>query len=151
MLATTHGAHFVWIYRLGHEQTVPAGLWLYRSITKALTMVYSDYTKIARFLDFTYYPSSQNRSFKEMVFFSSSFISLNFLYSFQCSPTKGVSSKGLITYVDMDFWQIQCQLIGLFIWFSLLYNGYRVFPGGKVRTRRAADHSLPSSAMIMEE
>ena len=25
---------------------------------------------------------------------------------------------------------------------SLLYNGYRVFPGGKVRPGRAADHSL---------
>jgi len=34
---------------------------------------------------------------------------------------------------------------------SLLYNGYRVFPGGKVRPGRAADHSLPSSAAIMEE
>ena len=34
---------------------------------------------------------------------------------------------------------------------SLLYNGYRVFPGGKVRTGRAADHSPPSSAAVMEE
>ena len=34
---------------------------------------------------------------------------------------------------------------------SLLYNGYRVFPGGKVRPGRAADHSLPSSAAVMEE
>ena len=34
---------------------------------------------------------------------------------------------------------------------SLLYNGYRVFPGGKVRPRRAADHSPPSSAAVMEE
>ena len=34
---------------------------------------------------------------------------------------------------------------------SLLYNGYRVFPGGKVRPGRAADHSPPSSAVIMEE
>jgi len=29
---------------------------------------------------------------------------------------------------------------------SLVYNGYRVFPGGKVRPGRAADHSPPSSA-----
>jgi len=29
---------------------------------------------------------------------------------------------------------------------SLLYNGYRVFPRGKVRSGRAADHSPPSSA-----
>jgi len=29
---------------------------------------------------------------------------------------------------------------------SLLYNRYRVFPGGKVRPGRAADHSPPSTA-----
>jgi hypothetical protein len=34
---------------------------------------------------------------------------------------------------------------------SLLYMGYRVFPRGKVRQGRAADHSPPSSATIMEE
>ena len=34
---------------------------------------------------------------------------------------------------------------------SLLYNGYRVFPGGKVRPGRAADHSPPYSAVVMEE
>jgi len=34
---------------------------------------------------------------------------------------------------------------------SLLYNGYRVFPGSKVRSGRAADHSPPSSATVMEE
>ena len=34
---------------------------------------------------------------------------------------------------------------------SLLYNGYRVFPGGKVRPGRAADHPPPSSAVVMEE
>jgi len=34
---------------------------------------------------------------------------------------------------------------------SLPHNGYRVFPGGKVRPGRAADHSPPSSAAVMEE
>ena len=34
---------------------------------------------------------------------------------------------------------------------SFLYNGYRVFPEGKVRPGRAADHSPPSSASVMEE
>ena len=34
---------------------------------------------------------------------------------------------------------------------SLLYNRYRVFPGGKVRPERAADHSSPSSAEVLEE
>jgi 8-oxo-dGTP pyrophosphatase MutT (NUDIX family) len=34
---------------------------------------------------------------------------------------------------------------------SLLYNGYRFFPGGKVRPGRVADHSPPSSVVVMEE
>jgi hypothetical protein len=34
---------------------------------------------------------------------------------------------------------------------SLMYNGYRVFPRGKVRLGRAADHSPPSNAAVMEE
>jgi hypothetical protein len=34
---------------------------------------------------------------------------------------------------------------------SLLYNGYRVFHGGKVRPGHAADHSPPSSVAVMEE
>jgi len=34
---------------------------------------------------------------------------------------------------------------------SLLYNGDWVFPGGKVRPGRAADHSPPSSAEVLEE
>jgi len=34
---------------------------------------------------------------------------------------------------------------------SLLYNGYRVFPGGKVRPGHAADHSPPSSAAVTEQ
>ena len=33
----------------------------------------------------------------------------------------------------------------------LLYNGYRVSPRNKVRPGRAADHSPPSSAAVMEE
>ena len=31
------------------------------------------------------------------------------------------------------------------------YNEYRLFPGGKMRPGRAADHSPPSSAAVMEE
>ena len=34
---------------------------------------------------------------------------------------------------------------------SLLYKGYRVFPGCKVRPERPADHSPPSSGAVMEE
>jgi len=33
----------------------------------------------------------------------------------------------------------------------LLYNGYRVFPGGKVRSVHAADHPPPSSAVVLQE
>ena len=33
---------------------------------------------------------------------------------------------------------------------SLLYNGYWVFGWGKIRQGRAADHSPPSSAVVME-
>jgi len=34
---------------------------------------------------------------------------------------------------------------------SLLYNGYRVFPGGRERPGREADPSPPSSAVVMKE
>ena len=34
---------------------------------------------------------------------------------------------------------------------SLLYNGYRVFPGGKERPGRDADSSPPSSAVVKKE
>jgi hypothetical protein len=34
---------------------------------------------------------------------------------------------------------------------SLLYNGYRVFPGGKEQPGRDADLSPPSSAVVMKE
>ena len=34
---------------------------------------------------------------------------------------------------------------------SLLYNDYQVFPGGKVRPGRDADHLPPSSAEVLEE
>ena len=34
---------------------------------------------------------------------------------------------------------------------SYIYNGYRVYLGGKVRPGRAADHSPPSSAAVMEQ
>jgi hypothetical protein len=34
---------------------------------------------------------------------------------------------------------------------SLLYNGYRVCPGGKVRPGPSADHSPLYSAEVMEE
>jgi hypothetical protein len=34
---------------------------------------------------------------------------------------------------------------------SLLYNGHRIFPGGKERPGRDADPSPPSSAVVMKE
>jgi len=35
--------------------------------------------------------------------------------------------------------------------FTLLYNGYRLFPEGKERPGRDADFSLPSSAVVKKE
>jgi len=34
---------------------------------------------------------------------------------------------------------------------SLLYNGYRVFPGGNEQPGREADPSPPSSAVVMKD
>ena len=34
---------------------------------------------------------------------------------------------------------------------NLLYNGYRVFPGGKERPEREVDISPPSSAVVVKE
>jgi hypothetical protein len=34
---------------------------------------------------------------------------------------------------------------------SLLYNGYKIFPGGKERPGRDADPLTPSSAVVMKE
>ena len=34
---------------------------------------------------------------------------------------------------------------------SLLYNGYRVFPGGKEQSGHDADPSPPASAVVMKE
>ena len=45
--------------------------------------------------------------------------------------------------INMYFKKVYCRLF--------LQNVYRVFPGGKVRPGCAADHSPPSSAVVMEE
>ena len=42
-------------------------------------------------------------------------------------------------------------IIIIIIIIIIMYNGYRVFPEGKVRLGRAADPSPPSSAAVMEE
>ena len=36
-------------------------------------------------------------------------------------------------------------------WSPLLYNGYRIFPGGKERPGRDAHSLPPSSAVVMKE
>ena len=68
------------------------------------------------------------------------------------------SSVGTATDYELDGPGIESRWGGIFrrpdrLWRppSLRYNGYRVFPGGKVRPERAADHSPPSSAMVLEE
>jgi hypothetical protein len=74
----------------------------------------------------------------------------------KCGPG---SSVGIATDYGLDGPGIESQWGEIFCtcpdrpWgpHSLLYNGYQVFPGGKVRFGRAADHSPPSSAEVMEE
>jgi len=73
-----------------------------------------------------------------------------------CGPG---SSVGIATDYGLDSPQIESRWGARFsvrpdrTWGppSLLYNGYRVFPEGKVRPGRAADHSPPSSAEVLEE
>jgi hypothetical protein len=73
----------------------------------------------------------------------------------QCGPG---SSVGISTDYGLDGPRSNSGAVEIFLLSrpvlgppSLLYNGYRVFPGGKVRRGRAADHSPPSSAAVMEE
>ena len=64
------------------------------------------------------------------------------------------SSVGIVTDYGLDGPGIESRCGEIFRpWGppSLLYNGYRVFPGGKIQPGRAADHSPPSSAAVMEE
>jgi hypothetical protein len=74
-----------------------------------------------------------------------------------CGPG---SSVGIATDYGLDGSGIESQWVGEIFrtcpdrpWGppSLLYNGYRVLLGGKVRPERDADHSPPSSAEVFEE
>ena len=71
------------------------------------------------------------------------------IYSVKCGPG---SSVGIATELQAG-WSGDRIPVGRD--FSLsrlgLYNGYWVFPRGKVQLGCAADHSPPSSATVMEE
>jgi hypothetical protein len=76
---------------------------------------------------------------------------------FSCGPG---SSVGIVTGYGLDGQGIESRWRGESFrtcpewpWgpLSLLYNGYRVFPGGKERPGRDADPSLPSSVVVMKE
>jgi hypothetical protein len=76
-------------------------------------------------------------------------------YSFICGP---VSYVGIATDYGLDGPGIESRWGEIFRrpdrpWGppSLLYIGYRVFPGDKVRLGRAAGHSSHSSAAAVEE
>ena len=77
------------------------------------------------------------------------------MYLFICGPGSSVSIEtdygldgpGLNPGADEIFCPSRPALVPT----QLLYNWYRVFYGGKVRPGRAADHSPPSSAAVMEE
>jgi len=74
----------------------------------------------------------------------------------ECGPG---SSVGIATDYGLDGPGIESRWAARFstppdrpwVLHSLLYNGYRVFPMGKVRPDRDADHSLPSGADVLEE
>ena len=77
------------------------------------------------------------------------------MYHRKCGPG---SSVGIVTYYGLDGSGSNHGGDEIFrpsrpaLWPSkLLYKWYRVFPGGKVRPGRAADHSPPSSAAVMEQ
>ena len=61
------------------------------------------------------------------------------------------SSVGIATGYGLDGPGIESRWGDIFSPPSLLYDGYQVFPGGKVWPGRAADHSPPSSAEVLEE
>jgi len=67
-------------------------------------------------------------------------------------PQRGPGSVvGIATAYGLDGPGIEFQWDEIFrTWRppSLLYNGYRVFPGGKVRPGRDTDLSPPSSAEV---
>jgi hypothetical protein len=56
----------------------------------------------------------------------------------------GLDGPGIESRWRRDFPHLSRQALGPL---SLLYNGYRVFPGGKERPGRDADPSPPSSAV----
>jgi 8-oxo-dGTP pyrophosphatase MutT (NUDIX family) len=60
----------------------------------------------------------------------------------------GLDGPGIESRWGRDFGLVMTGPWGLR---SHLYNGYWVFPGGKVRPGRAADHSPPSNADVLEE
>jgi hypothetical protein len=62
-----------------------------------------------------------------------------------------VSSVGIATDYGLDTPGIESWWGEIFCPPSLLYNGYRVLPRSKVWPWRAADHSFPSSAVVMQE
>jgi hypothetical protein len=79
------------------------------------------------------------------------------LYLISCRPG---SSVGIATDYGLDGPGIESRWEGEIFrtcpdrpWGppSLLCNGYRVFPEGKVRPGHDTDHSPPSSAEVMEE
>ena len=81
------------------------------------------------------------------------FIHSRWIYVFMCRPGSVV---GIATVYGLDGAGIESRWGEIFCTIpdrpwgppSLLYNGYQVFPGGKVRPGRDVDPSPPSSAEI---
>ena len=60
----------------------------------------------------------------------------------------GLDGPGIESRWGRDFLHLSRPALGPP---SFLYNGYRVFSGGKERSGRDADHSLTSSDTVVEE
>jgi len=54
----------------------------------------------------------------------------------------------LSNFIAVNFFTILSQICFIYTLLTLLYNGYWVFPGGKVQPGRDADPSTPSSAEV---
>jgi len=88
-------------------------------------------------------PIQKNKQNESFVYFD--------LYVLRCGPGSSVSIASDYGLGGLGSNRFSARPDRLWGPHSLLHNGYRVFPGGKVRPGRAADHSPPSSAAVMEE
>jgi hypothetical protein len=116
--------------------------------------IYEQICDKTRFFSYTVYVDLAN--FTCWVFISFSCLFSVFLNLFRVEVCGPGSSVGIETGYELDGLEIESRWGEIFRtcpdrpWGppSLLYNGYRVFPGSKTRLGRDADLSPPSSAEV---